>query len=468
MKSVVSLGYRLSGWLMVLSFAGLAAVCVIVYGAMAYSFRVQQDDMLRQKATQVHHLLPEATTNVNPALKQHKLDDFLVGHANLWLTLRDREGRIYYEKRPKNLPIENLRTLRFDVAPSDLSDMKLAATLTLDTRDEQRLLQRVGLILIAAAGCGVGVIGAGGFFLVRAGLRPVRHLADQTAKLAADTLHHRLDGSTQPAELVPLVMQFNELLTRLERAYEQLENFNADVAHELCTPLTTLIASTELAIRKPRGQEELREVLGTNLEDLQRMATIVQDMLFLSRADCGALARRVPVESLAAIAAAVAEYHEASLDEADLHLRILGDGAGEFDVGLLHRAISNLVSNATRYADSGTIVEIHIAALGDETRLTVVNRGAAIEPTQLPHVFDRFYRGDSARSGSDQNHGLGLAIVSAIARMHGGTVFAASERGLTSVGLTLKHQAQQPVETAKPHNSAAQRRGSKPSHTTTD
>ena len=104
MKSVVSLGYRLSGWLMVLSFAGLAAVCVIVYGAMAYSFRVQQDDMLRQKATQVHHLLTEATTNVNPALKQHKLDDFLVGHANLWLTLRDREGRIYYENRPKNCP----------------------------------------------------------------------------------------------------------------------------------------------------------------------------------------------------------------------------------------------------------------------------------------------------------------------------------------------------------------------------
>ena len=440
MKPVLSLGLRLSRWLMALSFAGLAAVCAIVYAATSYSFTIQQDELLQQKATQVRHLLAETMSSADPALLQHKLDDFLVGHVNLWLSLQDRDGRLHYEKRPAPIPTENLRTLRFEVVSTELSDGQLEATLTLDTRDEQRLLHKVGMILVAAAACGVGVIGAGGFFLVRVGLRPVRHLADQTARLAADTLHHRLDGSAQPAELVPLVTQFNELLTRLERAYEQSENFNADVAHELCTPLTTLITSAEVALRKPRDNQELREVLAANLEDLQRMASIVQDMLFLSRADCGALARRVAVGSLAAIASDVAEFHEDAIEAAGLELKIVGNGAGEFDVGLLNRAISNLVSNATRFADRGSTVEIQIATSDAEVLLTVVNRGTAIDPEHVSHIFDRFYRADVARAGSVQNHGLGLAIVAAIARMHGGQVFARSENGLTSVGLTLKRR----------------------------
>lgn len=439
MKAVDSLGYRLSRWLMVQSFAGLAAVCAVVYGATAYSFKIQQDELLQQKATQVRHLLSEALGNADPEVMRHKLDDFLVGHENLWLSLRRPDGTTQYEKRPGPSSSAKLRTLRFDVASAASMATALEATLTLDRRDEQHLLQRVGLILVAAALGGVGLIGVGGFILVRVGLKPVRHLAEQTAKLAADTLHHRLDGSKQPAELVPLVTQFNELLNRLERAYEQLENFNADVAHELCTPLTTLIASTEVAIRKPRDQAELREVLGANLEDLQRMAAIVQDMLFLSRADCGVLARRVHVNSFAAVVADVADLHDAALDEAGIRLTIVGDASGEFDVGLARRAISNLVSNATRFANRGTGVEVKIALLDQAVRLTVVNQGPTISSEHLPHIFDRFYRGDMARTGSAHNHGLGLAIVSAIARMHGGYAFASSESGVTSVGFVLKN-----------------------------
>ncbi len=190
----------------------------------------------------------------------------------------------------------------------------------------------------------------------------------------------------------------------------------------------------------------VEQVLRRNLEDLQRMASIVQDMLFLSRADCGALARRVAVGSLAAIASDVAEFHEDAMEAAGLALKIVGDGAGEFDVGLLNRALSNLVSNATRFADRGTAVEIYIALSDEEARLTVVNRGIAIDPKHVPHIFDRFYRADIARAGSVQNHGLGLAIVAAIARMHGGQVFARSENGLTSVGLTLKRHMQTDME----------------------
>jgi two-component system, OmpR family, heavy metal sensor histidine kinase CusS len=224
----------------------------------------------------------------------------------------------------------------------------------------------------------------------------------------------------------------------LSQAYEQLEGFNADVAHELCTPLATLISSTELALRRARGAEELREVLGSNLEELQRVAGIVQDMLFLSQADRGSSARRVATASLAGVARQVADYHDAALDDAGVRVEVIGDTGGEFDLPLLQRALSNLVANATRYSARGSTIRIEIDALtGGEVRLAVANHGATIEPAHLPRLFDRFFRGDRARSGAHQNHGLGLAIVAAIARMHGGRPFASSASGITSIGFTV-------------------------------
>lgn len=134
-------------------------------------------------------------------------------------------------------------------------------------------------------------------WLVRRGLAPLHSLVEQTRQLGAQDLSRdwqkRLDDSNQPQELRPLIAQFNALLERLAVAYRQMEAFNADVAHELNTPLTTLISSCELALRKPRDAEELRDILASNLEDLQRMAGIVADMLFLSHADRGQSAHRI-------------------------------------------------------------------------------------------------------------------------------------------------------------------------------
>jgi two-component system heavy metal sensor histidine kinase CusS len=273
---------------------------------------------------------------------------------------------------------------------------------------------------------------------VRRGLLPVRDLVAQTKQLAADTLRRQLDGSGQPEELKPLVEQFNALLQRLSSAYEQLESFNADVAHELCTPLTTLISSTEHSLRKSRSADELRDVLGSNLEDLRRLSGIVHDMLFLSQADRGVQARRELVPSLAILAASVVEYHEAALEDAGLTVEIAGDAAADVDPGLLRRALSNLVGNATRYAARGTVVLLEVVGQPEgRVQLLVANEGQTIPPADLPRLFDRFFRGDSARGDGAAHHGLGLAIVSAIARMHGGRPMAASADGRTVIGLSL-------------------------------
>lgn len=168
------------------------------------------------------------------------------------------------------------------------------------------------------------------------------------------------------------------------------------------------------------------------------MSTIVRDMLFLSQADRGASARRTPTPSLAVVATAVADYHEAALDEAGLGIEVIGDAEGAFDLALLRQAVSNLVGNATRYAVQGSTVRIDICtSVSGQVDIAVTNRGATIPSKHLPRLFDRFYRSDPSRSHADRNHGLGLSIVAAIARMHHGTTFAASADGLTTIGMRL-------------------------------
>ena len=434
-----SLGRRLSYWLALQSLVGLVVVCAAVYGATHLGFQSRQAEELGQKQVQLRHLLAEAARDGDVATLKHKLDDFFVGHPDMELALtRASDGSEFY-RRSAPSPAIDQRVARFTVPAPAPAQGTLDAVLMLDIREDASLLRRIGFTLAFAALAGTLLVSAGGFLLVRLGLRPVRDLVDQTRQLAADTLHRRLDGSAQPEELEPLIAQFNELLGRLELAYVQMEGFNADVAHELCTPLATLISSTELALRKARDATELREVLGSNLEELQRVASIVHDMLFLSQADRGVIARRVPTTSLAALALQVCNYHEAALEDAGLALEIVGDASGSFDTPLLQRALSNLVGNATRYAQRGSTVRVEIIqSAPGEVQFQVVNRGTAIEPSHLPRLFDRFYRGDPSRSHADRNHGLGLAIVAAIARMHGGRPLAASSEGISSIGMSLK------------------------------
>jgi two-component system heavy metal sensor histidine kinase CusS len=179
-------------------------------------------------------------------------------------------------------------------------------------------------------------------------------------------------------------------------------------------------------------------VLGSNLEDLHRLAGLVNDMLFLSRADRGERARRRPVDSLAELVTEVIEFHEASLLEAGVSARVRGDGMGAFDAGLIRRALSNLLANATRFAERRSVIEVDIEAVSSgSVRLSVRNVGPVIPAEHLPRLFDRFYRADQAREQGDTNHGLGLAIVEAIARMHGGNCFVQSSAGRTTVGVCL-------------------------------
>ena len=140
---------------------------------------------------------------------------------------------------------------------------------------------------------------------------------------------------------------------------------------------------------------------------------------------------------MAELASSVADLHEAAMEEAGLQLHVIGDATCMADIRLLQRGLSNLISNATRHARSHSTVVVEINRMGDEVSLRVVNQGHSIPAEHLPYLFNRFYRVDVARPDAARNHGLGLAIVAAIARMHGGRTTIESSAGVTSIGFVV-------------------------------
>lgn len=276
-----------------------------------------------------------------------------------------------------------------------------------------------------------------GWWIARRGLAAVDELSRHAEKLSPLNLAERLPAGNLPSELDGLVLSFNGALDRVEQAYVQLSTFNADVAHELRTPLGNLIGQTQVILSRERSAEELTEVLQSNLEELERLRTIINDMLFLAQADRGMRADNLKLTSIAAEVAKSAEFLDMLVEDAGVSLLIDGDADACIDRSLFGRAITNLLYNAIQHCDRNSTIRIHIEKTATDVVINVSNQGVPIASHHLDRLFDRFYRVDSARTDSGNSHGLGLAIVQAIALMHGGTVFAASNAHVTTIGFTV-------------------------------
>jgi two-component system heavy metal sensor histidine kinase CusS len=335
---------------------------------------------------------------------------------------------------------EPFRTLSKQLLPfEDRSSVRLVVGV--DSGRYSRTLRTFAIALALVSLVGVLLVMATGYWIARVGLRPLQRLSAEAQALQPGRLSQRLPLAELPIELSDLAAAFNGALDRLDVAYQRLEAFNADVAHELRTPLANLIGGAQVALSRQRTAKQFQEALQSNLEELERMRSIINDMLFLARADQGEAATSRGTVSVQSEVKKTIEFFEFVLDEMQMVVTIEGDvnAQAPLETALFRRAMSNLLQNAVEHSKPGAVIVVRIAEAGAFVRVTVENPGEPIAGAHLERLFDRFYRVDVARQGNDQHHGhgLGLAIVKAVAVMHGGSVCAASQEGITTLGFSV-------------------------------
>jgi two-component system heavy metal sensor histidine kinase CusS len=241
-----------------------------------------------------------------------------------------------------------------------------------------------------------------------------------------------------PRELESLVSSFNAMLARLEESFVRLSNFSADIAHELRTPISNLRTHTEVILSKKRAPDTYEENLYSNLEDLNRLSSIIDGMLFLAKSDNGLVLPAKEKVELRSVVEKLFEYYQLLAEDTGVKLQVSGHGAVYGDGTMLDRMISNLLSNALRYTPPDCTVSVKIESLGSIISLSVKNPGEEIAGEHLPRLFDRFYRVDPARrEGATNNAGLGLAIVRSLVDAHDGAVECVSGGGYTTFEIRL-------------------------------
>jgi len=281
-----------------------------------------------------------------------------------------------------------------------------------------------GIIFVAAAGLG-------GYGLARAALSPVERMRREVAAVSAGDPAPRIRVPRTRDEIAALAATMNELLARLQGALARQRALVADASHELRTPFAVLRGELELASRPGRSREDLAAAVQQAAEEAARLARITDQLLFLARSDEDRVPARPSPTSLAGLLAASAQHAAGRARAAGVSCEVaVPPGlSAEVDADRIREAVDNLIDNALRFAPPGTAIEIAAAPDGPDVLIEVRDRGPGFPPSFLPDAFERFARPDTGRARSDGGAGLGLAIVSAITRAHGGQASAANRPG---------------------------------------
>lgn len=262
-----------------------------------------------------------------------------------------------------------------------------------------------------------------GVLVTRKGLKPLRDITQSTQRISISRLKERLNPSSWPSELSTLATAFNAMLDRIENGFTRISYFSGDLAHELRTPITNLMGEAEIILSRPRTNDEYREVLESSLEELERLSHMIDNLLFLARAENPQSVLAYSTLEAKAVMKNICDFYEAIAEEKNVKIYHQGNIFVKADPLMLSRALSNLVSNALKHTPSGGLITL-TSWLDDNQscHFSISDNGEGIPREHLPHLFDRFYRVDSARSQRTGGTGLGLSIVRFIMDLHRGQV----------------------------------------------
>lgn len=445
----LSLGGRLAMLFAACTAAVSLTAGVLFSRASERHFIELDQQLLESRLSVLRQLLEGVADPASLALRLPALKSELSHQTDLAVRVRGSDGQVWFDSQEKlpdsprvpgvstvHSPSSDYRSLCVNLNNADPQSAQL--TLFLDITHHQHFLQRMQQLIWLTVGLSALATALLGAWAARSGLRPLRQMGEVASKVSARSLTTRLPAEQMPVELAELAQTVNAMLERLDNAFQRLSAFSADIAHELRTPLSNLLTHTQVTLTRPRGLEEYREALHSNLEELQWMAQLVNDMLYLAKADHGLLMPSRQYLDLHDEADALIEYYAPLAEDAGVTLSREGMASLEGDRHMLRRALSNLLDNALRFTPPAGEIRVNIQVHDHQVQLQVANTGEPIDPSLLPRLFDRFYRADPARrEGSSEHAGLGLAITRSIVQAHGGNIRAESVGGWTRFVISL-------------------------------
>jgi two-component system heavy metal sensor histidine kinase CusS len=332
--------------------------------------------------------------------------------------------------------------VRVPTGPENGSQPVLIQVATDTTLDAEGLawFRRVLASVLAGA---LLICSVAGWHIVRKELAPLRRIAEATSRTSFMTLGHRLDLKGLPTELHHLAAEFNEMLARLESAYSRLRHYADNVAHELRGPVSKMLLATDVTLSRARSSNDYRTELESNFEECQRLANIVDSLLFLARAENTEVELSTQAVDAGKELALICDFFDASAEEAGVKLSMTCEKGLTVEVErvLFQRAITNVVSNALAHTPRGGRITIAAKkAPNGMVAIDVADTGEGIPREAQIHIFDRFYRADQVRSSTSGRVGLGLPITRSIVMLHGGSISVESEPG-RGTRMTLEFRA---------------------------
>ncbi len=461
MKQPISLTLRLT-----LLFSTVATLVLLSFGwlierSMENHFELGDIKELKLIAQAVKEPLQEMQSDQNLPLLQQRFDDILIGHHHPLLQIIDNKGDALYSSpefkkgsidlsgfTPSNQILiqqwqngnNHYRVFAERVLVNNTIPYTVIVAISTDFH--QHFLSNFRFILWLMVISSIIVMSIMSWLAVHYGHRPLRQIINQLGHISSNELSTRLDPETVPKELSDLIRSFNDLLERLDRAFDRLSHFSDDIAHELRTPVTNLITQTQVALSRTRSNEEYLEVLYSNMEEFERLSQMIADMLFLAKTDNKIDPIEMEDVDLYEEVQNLFDYYEAWAEDNEVSLLVEGNLQLRCNRLMLRRAISNLVSNAIRYTPKGQTVIIKLERFENRVCILVQNPGEPILSKHLPKLFDRFYRVDPSRQRTGEGTGLGLAITKSIVEAHGGNIYVTSDEQKTQFQIILPIQTQ--------------------------
>jgi heavy metal sensor kinase len=330
----------------------------------------------------------------------------------------------------------------------------------------EEVLKTLLLILWITVPSALVVASLGGLFLANKALRPVDEITKTARMITSRSLNQRIKLRKTKDEIGRLAETFNDMISRLGRSFKQIRQFTADASHELRTPLTILKGEIEVGLRRKRRPKEYKDILDSNLEEVNHMSQIVDDLLFLSKADMGEVHLEKHRINLAKLVSEIHAQAQTIAMAKDIRVHISNDVDGVVigDRLKVRQLLLNLVDNGVKYTPQGGEMRISLEKNDGRFKLRVIDNGIGIAPEDQPHIFDRFFRVDKARSREAGGSGLGLSICKWIVEAHGGEITVESDFGKGSIftvtlPLASPHGDMTPSQTNPPRDHPHKIRG---------